>query len=590
MTPEEQLRAAYARMQAAGSDEEFTAASREFNALAESMQGGAAAPPAPTAAPMPANGLVDLDPQSIPAFDVPNASTPVRPIGGGEFQGLGYTPAPPADATPPQGMAGPPPVSAPLSESVMAGGMRGRTGGGGDVRGAAAAYAGAAVDADAAREQYRRQLAQQARDAQAVGVEDAIRMASQEEEYAAQQQRFAVREQEVQAEFKRRVQSYDAAAQDFAKEAAADRGSSRLLSGIGPAIALALGGFGASRTGRNQALDVLQARVREEADTRVRRLDAKRTHMDALDRLVWRASQESQSVEAARKTAEAGLLNLVKMRAERYAALSASRDKADALNNMVSQLEVAEADAKAAAAAATLTQLRKSQAGMSPKALLEMEGKALDNMKKAQELGGGGGYDDYLDADGKKFLNRVNTGLTNLAQLKQMLAQQLGLPANASDAELEAAVRRRSTDAIPGYERYGHEPGKALARDIRKATGIGGGTTGLDPEGTTFANALETTGIAAYAAENYNAANYEGEQARAIQDMVGNGTLGGVWHNIKRKEAKARENRKAIMQKHTLPFAREMVQRHRTNEADAPLFGGQRATPSIPGARRVGGY
>lgn len=585
----DQLAAAAARMNSAKTQSEFEAAGRAYDALLADYSAAQAEPIAqaepndprlaPTATPGPMGVAFDQTSLGQPA-NIPDRALPIQRDNNAS---LGFQPPAPSAGPADEeqmapGMGG---VRAGQSEEFLAGRRPGGRGGlGGGAVAAQSARAGrAGAEAEAAHRAQLARMESVARNAEEQGVSDAIRMATTEEEYASQQAEYAGRMQAAQGEYQKKVKAYEAHAAAFQKESAAEVGKASPLHGFGAALALALGGFGARRNGgQNVALNVINSRIQEEAKKRADRLEAGKMQMDALDRLVWRAYQDTQSVEAARAAAERVLFNKASLEAERYAKLSASQDKADQLRMVQDQLAVGAADAQAAYEANTLAQVRKAAAGPSRMQRLKEEAQALENVDKANKINGGGSggeFEDKYFANQAKRMDDIQVAKSELTQLRDMAVK----------------LKKEGFTEFPGMETAVDSPLEKGAQFLAQTTGLRRGRrgpTGFTPEQQRLAVGAHIAGKAMHLAKSGQVSNTESESADAARDGIGNGNLDGFIDNMNMHIRSLEAQTNAVSQQHDTPFRRAMKERLGTPANVAPRTQSAVA-PVIPGARRRGG-
>lgn len=497
-----------------------------------------------------------------PSALAPNGP-PARPLGAGSPVASSGEPLPEPGSTSSASSGGTPPQPAavgipglPTEQQVFEYGMRGSGGNPAEVQRQRELARRARLREEEGQEIQMQSLETQAELASNEGtrVKEALeggiaglKQAAEEKQQFAQEQ-AAAREEYIRGRNERR--------QALEREQAA-QGKSVLASmsdgdRVASAIIVGLGGFAQGFTGsnRNAAYDIIMDAVNHEVDARAARLQAGHAALDEWDRQFNEALKATGSIESAKDETRALLLEGTKLQVEAYGAYFKGQDTAAAKDGMVGKLteDIAAQDIKLADAAAR----RAGGSRGSVKNALELV-KLVQGINKGQvELQQKANeVVEDLDADGKRRMNLSNAGEEVLLQLRGETLQLLGLQPNATQEQIDAAIKERGDPAVPGHERIGHEPFQLSSRLVKAAAAYPSGGGGMTPAETAYQNRIEMAGIGAYYAISHNSANLTGEQLRAVKSRLNNATLGGVLYAVDQDLKAVRAARRAIPRKNT---------------------------------------
>lgn len=467
----------------------------------------------------------------------------------------------------------------------------GRGGGGGGPRPSAAPVRAADEELRRAQEAAMSQQAAVAEQARARGAALAEQYDAFEQRRAEQAVENARREAEARAEAQQRVDALDKAVKER-YDLASEDGRSELLSGgnLGAALAVALGAFGAALTGGpNAALQVIDRRVRDEIEAKKRLIAAAEGRVSGAKDMVSLAYQKLGDIDAAGNAAMAQIYDTMALKSARHKEISGS----DAVANNAEAVRAAMAERAAAARAEAARQVYEQQlkasrrGGLSLKARLDLQGKALDNAKKLRELQGGG-----AEAAGKLKIpedtqKRLNSATTAKKQYENIIAAAKRLKKKGHEyIPSREGLRDLGEKAARGFARL---PGAELFTDR--------GPQGMTPDQAYVAAAPLQAGMAGYLARTGQVADRAPERESVEKEAYGDGTLDGLIEASKRniKELEATERGLLEMQ---APATSSELQRNvarnplpvvGTWEGAAEVIRGRDGgAPPTPGTRRVG--
>jgi hypothetical protein len=401
------------------------------------------------------------------------------------------------------------------------------------------------------------------RDAQAAGVVRGAQQAAQEQHYTDEMQRYAAEEEQQKTVWNQRVADTEKAMNEFREFATKEKPSRYLNGDVSAAIAMGIGAvFSPLFGGRNIALDIIKSKIAEDADIRARKLDAMRTVVDDRDKLIKRAAESLQDVDAAKAAYRAQMKDVAAMQAERYATLSGSAEKQTQGRDFAAALRQSAAEDRAqrdAAGYAALQKARASAGGADPlkrmKQVLELQKLGLSNAEIVQKLEAGpGGNDPKLREAARDF----DKSEADLRAMRDMAIQ----------------LKNEGYTEIPGQERLLSSPGKLGERVVRKVTGIGGTSTGItNPTASRLSSSFKQNAASIGRAVTGAPQNSDTDIANSTEALMGNGTIDGLITNLNGLIDGIDGHREA----YGLP-----------RKHGAPQRAPAEPTPPVPGARRAG--